>query len=1293
MRRVKEKGKKISMVLLSCVLTVGMMPELPGEIEAKAADADFNYGEALQKSLIFYELQKSGKLDGAEFNRNNWRGDSCLKDGQDNNVDLTGGWFDAGDNAKFNLPMSYTATMLAWSFDEFQDSYDTSGQTKYLLNELKWANDYFIKCHPEENVYYYQVGNGNQDHAFWGSAEVVETKMERPSYKVDNTEANGGSAVCGETAAALASCAVAFSKDSPYKDTAYAEKCIKYAKSLYKMAEDAKSDKGYTEANGFYNSWSGFYDELAWAGMWIYKATGDKTYLEKAEEYAMHFGSESQGSDELKYSYTQCWDDVHIGAAFLIEHCDEASAEAKERYKKLLENNMDFWFGDLKGKGSDQITYTEGGLAWMSQWGSIRYATTAAFMASLYAKWWGDTDSERGAKCKKFAKQQGDYALGSTGRSFQIGFGKDYPQSPHHRTAHGAWGDSLKTDPDKTRHVLVGAVVGGPQKADDSSYEDDRGNYYSNEVACDYNAGFTGLMAALYEDYPSTVDPSVNAVETVPQGEEYYANAAINASDSTNAINFVEFKAIVYNHTAWPARVAKNLKLRCYVDISSANADPSEFTVSCNYSQSGVEPSQLKPYDAANGIYYTEIDFTDAKDPIYPGGQSQSRSEIQFRIAAPGKWDFSTSPSVKGLEGTSNNDMVKAENMALYDGDVLVYGQEPDGTKPDPTQPTTKVDETTVAPTTEAITETTTVAPTEEVTTETTTAAPTEEATTETTTAAPTEEVTTETTTAAPTTQESTTEPTEIVTGDNTISATDFETTSEGVTTETTMEATSEIITGDNTIPVTDFGETTSSINESSTNETESEPSESRTEQITSGEEETTEKNNKPRITIGTIALLVGGDQQIPYEPKDVSGVQYVWLSSDESVASVTDEGVVIGKKAGVATITLIANGEISTCVVTVRDKDFENPTTTEQEETTTQLGQTTTKPEETTQPRPTRPGETTQPSQVTTKPEETTQPRPTRPGETTQPSQATTKPEETTQPRPTRPGETTQPEETTQPGQVTTKPEETTQPGQATTKPEETTQPGQVTTKPEETTQPRPTRPGETTQPGQATTKPEETTQPDDTTNATESTTGASQQPTTNVTEQTTEASQKPATKPTEAPKQTEKNVTDIVVASDSISLAVGKKQEVQAIAFPLDASNRTLRYVSKNTKIATVNANGVVQAKKAGRTIIQVIAASGIVKNVRVTVKPATVTGLKKKNVTKKTAKLSWKKQKGISGYKIYKYDTKSKKYRLYKKTKKNSIQLKSLKRRTTYQFKVRAYRSNLVSNWSKRVTVRTK
>jgi endoglucanase len=34
---------------------------------------------------------------------------------------VTGGWYDAGDNVKFNLPMAWSAGVLAWSIAEFKE--------------------------------------------------------------------------------------------------------------------------------------------------------------------------------------------------------------------------------------------------------------------------------------------------------------------------------------------------------------------------------------------------------------------------------------------------------------------------------------------------------------------------------------------------------------------------------------------------------------------------------------------------------------------------------------------------------------------------------------------------------------------------------------------------------------------------------------------------------------------------------------------------------------------------------------------------------------------------------------------------------------------------------------------------------------------------------------------------------------------------------------------------------------------------------------------------------------------
>jgi len=97
------------------------------------------------------------------------------------------------------------------------------------MDQIKWASDYFIRCHPEKYVYYYQVGNGDMDHRWWVPAECIDVQTPRPSYKVDLS--NPGSTVTAGTAAALAATALVF-KDT---DPAYAALCIRHAKELFDL--------------------------------------------------------------------------------------------------------------------------------------------------------------------------------------------------------------------------------------------------------------------------------------------------------------------------------------------------------------------------------------------------------------------------------------------------------------------------------------------------------------------------------------------------------------------------------------------------------------------------------------------------------------------------------------------------------------------------------------------------------------------------------------------------------------------------------------------------------------------------------------------------------------------------------------------------------------------------------------------------------------------------------------------------------------------------------------------------
>lgn len=59
-------------------------------------------------------------------------------------VDLVGGYYDAGDNVKFGLPMAFTTTLLAWSVIEFGSSMPS--QIGNARAAIHWSTDYLIKA-------------------------------------------------------------------------------------------------------------------------------------------------------------------------------------------------------------------------------------------------------------------------------------------------------------------------------------------------------------------------------------------------------------------------------------------------------------------------------------------------------------------------------------------------------------------------------------------------------------------------------------------------------------------------------------------------------------------------------------------------------------------------------------------------------------------------------------------------------------------------------------------------------------------------------------------------------------------------------------------------------------------------------------------------------------------------------------------------------------------------------------------------------------------------------------------
>ncbi|KAK7868026.1 hypothetical protein R5R35_010197 [Gryllus longicercus] len=432
-----------------------------------AVHANYDYGEALWKSLLFYQAQRSGKLSGMN-SLVSWRKDSALHDRGQNGEDLTGGYYDAGDFVKFGFPMAYTITVLSWSTIDYADGYSKIGWLEEARNAIKWGTDYFIKAHVSKNEFYGQVGIGQEDHNYWGRPEDMTES--RTAYKIDAS--HPGSDLAAETAAALAAASVVFRKAG---DTNYANTLLQHAKDLYNFADTyrGKYSDSITDAKNFYSSYD-YTDELVWGAIWIYRASNDQKYLTKAEQYYNSFN--------IQYRTGFGWDDKSLGATAMLMKLTKGST-----YKNVLENFC------------NNLVYsqqkTPKGLAFLGEWGSIRNSLNVAYICMQAAD-----EGINSATYRNFAKSQMDYALGSAGRSYVVGFGSNPPTHEHHRAAScpnapAACDWNTFNGGQANYHVLYGALVGGPDAND--NYNDVRNDATHNEVACDYNAAFQGVLAGL----------------------------------------------------------------------------------------------------------------------------------------------------------------------------------------------------------------------------------------------------------------------------------------------------------------------------------------------------------------------------------------------------------------------------------------------------------------------------------------------------------------------------------------------------------------------------------------------------------------------------------------------------------------------------------------------------------------------------------------------------------------------------------------------------------------------------
>uniref|UniRef100_H2YH68 cellulase n=1 Tax=Ciona savignyi TaxID=51511 RepID=H2YH68_CIOSA len=455
----------------------------------------YNYAEALAKSMLFYEAQRSGTLPSDQ--RVPWRSDSGLSDGADNNIDLAGGYYDGAGYIKYNFPMAFSTTLLSWGVIRYKRTYEALGQLDYVLDTIKWTTDYFIKCHPEPDVFYGQVSDNAADSQYFGRPE--DMNYQRRSYKIDFS--NSGTDLAAEAAATMASAAIVFRSSNP----SYAATLQQHAVELYDFATNAprRSYKlSIQPAAQAYGGSGKYNDELAWAALWLYKLTRTRSYFNDAK---LIVDRRRNGLLNLVTEFS--WSDKAAGVQLLMS---ELSANSKYRspinwfclHSQPVRSNL----------FQTQSQYTNRGLLFINEWGPLRYAANTAFLwrqLNTYLKnkkkhvYIGRyVFTQAATEWRALGIKQINYLLGDNrkGQSFVVGFGDQPPTQPLHKGSScplppAECGREFREVNSPNPNVLYGALVGGPNEMDD--FSDLRTLEDQSSVSLDGNAGFQAAVAGV----------------------------------------------------------------------------------------------------------------------------------------------------------------------------------------------------------------------------------------------------------------------------------------------------------------------------------------------------------------------------------------------------------------------------------------------------------------------------------------------------------------------------------------------------------------------------------------------------------------------------------------------------------------------------------------------------------------------------------------------------------------------------------------------------------------------------
>jgi len=351
-------------------------------------------------------------------------------------VDVTGGWHDAGDYGRYIVPAAVTLAHMLYAYELFPQAFrdklnipESGNGIPDILNECRYELEWMLKMQRPDGGVYHKVATK----VFAPFIMPEDDKEELYLFRVTHTATAGFSA----------SLALAYRVFKPF-DPNFAGKLLEASIKAWDWLENNPEYKPFKNPEGYS---SGAYgdetceDELFWASCELFAAMTHAGKISDRERFKEFIYDRADTIDISAFGWRNTGGFGALCCLFSIKDLDDAFIlRLRENFLDEADERCDI----MKQSGYETALEEDGYV-----WGSILPILNSAILLICAKLLTTGTLAYQST-----AQSQLDYLLGmnATGYSFVTGFGENAFRYPHHRPS---FADNID-DP------VPGLVSGGP---------------------------------------------------------------------------------------------------------------------------------------------------------------------------------------------------------------------------------------------------------------------------------------------------------------------------------------------------------------------------------------------------------------------------------------------------------------------------------------------------------------------------------------------------------------------------------------------------------------------------------------------------------------------------------------------------------------------------------------------------------------------------------------------------------------------------------------------------------------